>query len=42
MNFEGATEAPDRKKGNWFGKLLARRKTDKSNKQNEDDFAQLL
>jgi hypothetical protein len=42
MNSEGATEAPDRKKGNWFGKLLARRKTAKSNKQNEDDFAQLL
>ncbi len=42
MNSEGATEAPDRKKGNWFGKLLARRKTDKSNKENEDDFAQLL
>ncbi len=42
MNSEGATEALDRKKGNFFGKLLARRKTDKTNKENEYDFAQLL
>jgi hypothetical protein len=40
MNSDGATEAPDRKKRTWIGKLLAKRKTQKS--EYEDGFANLL